>query len=765
MKGSWKIGLLFILLSSWLSYSSQAQKVALVLSGGASKGGAHIGVIRALEENHIPIHCIAGTSIGAVIGALYAAGYTPDEMEQLMDSPEFQRWASGTRDESFSWYFREPAPTASWITLDINFKKKLTAQLPTNLVSPYQIDFEIMRLLAPVNAIAKGNFDSLMIPFRCVVADIDSSSAVIIRNGDLGMAVRASMSIPFVFNPVPIDKKLMFDGGMYDNFPVDVAMKEFRPDVIIGSRVAERYTKPDQDDALSQLLVMLMGKQNDTIPFANSVLITPDLPRVGLLDFTSTDVLADSGYQSTIRSITALRSLIRDSLNPEQLHIRRERFKSKRPALVFDSVVPSGLNRRQDIYVRKSLMHGKPCVTVDNLRPRYLGFVAQDYVKSIYPKATFNDSTGRFVLRPEIRKTDNFSLGFGGILALGTYNEAFLELKYKYLWNHALHFAANGYFGRFYTSARAAARIELSSRLPVFFELNYTYNYFDFYKNANYFFDDIVPTYITEREYFGSLLTGIPLTRKGILALNLTYALTSDRYYQSNIFSRTDTTDETSFNFFAPTLCFELNSLNYKLYSNAGARFRMEFSYINGMEDMLPGSTMAKKAEIIEFHEWFKFRILYDNYFEKAGPFSFGFYGEGVISNQPLFANYTSTLLYSSVFQPIPEAQTRFLPSFRAQSFASAGVKVLIGLFKKVDYRLEGYIFQPYQAITENPEDHTAELAKPFSYRSYMATTLLVYHSPLGPVSMGVNYFDKSSAPWSFFINFGYLIFNRRALP
>ena len=112
--------LLFILLiihnSNFIFHnftSLQAQKVALVLSGGGSRGAAHIGVIRALEENHIPIDYIAGTSIGAVIGSLYAIGYSPDEMETLLDSDEFKRWAAGNMDEKYVYYYRKEDPNAS----------------------------------------------------------------------------------------------------------------------------------------------------------------------------------------------------------------------------------------------------------------------------------------------------------------------------------------------------------------------------------------------------------------------------------------------------------------------------------------------------------------------------------------------------------------------------------------------------------------------------------------------------------------------------
>jgi len=238
--------------------SAYAQRVALVLSGGAARGGAHIGVLRALEEQHIPITYITGTSIGAVIGALYASGYTPDEIEALMSSPEFQQWAMGIIDPKYTYFFRKEDPNASWISTDFNFKKKITSLLPTQLIKTYEIDFRLMELLSPANAVSGGIFDNLMIPFRCITSDIDSTQAVVLRKGDLNTAVRASMSLPLIFTPVVLNNKLVYDGGMYNNFPVDVAIKDFHPDVIIGSRVAQRYDKPDRDDVISQLLTMLM---------------------------------------------------------------------------------------------------------------------------------------------------------------------------------------------------------------------------------------------------------------------------------------------------------------------------------------------------------------------------------------------------------------------------------------------------------------------------------------------------------------------------
>ena len=760
-----KQAFIFLTVILFFNLPAQSQKVAVILSGGASRGGAHIGVLKALEEQHIPISCIAGTSVGAIVGGLYASGYTPDEIEKMISSDEFQKNASGLMYEEYVYYYRKEEPNASWVSLDINPKKKITSALPTSLKSPFMIDFRFMEMFAPANAAAGGDFDKLFVPFRCVVADIDSSSAVIIKKGDLGSSIRASMSIPFVYNPVILNGKLMYDGGMYNNFPTNVAADDFKADVIIGSRVAERYDKPDPEDPISQLLVMLMGKQNSTIPYPNSVLILPNVPKIDLFDFSHTSVLADSGYAAAMRSIPAIRQLVHDSATAVELIRRREKFRNKQPELIFDSIITNGLTRAQNAYVKQVLKHGKQLVGMKELRPGYYRFIDEGFVKTIYPEARFNPASGHYDLLLDIRLADKFSVDFGGNLSLGTVNEAFLELRYKLLWSKALHFLANGYFGKFYASARLAARMDFNSKYPWYIDLSYTFNHFDYFKNSTFFFDDKTPSYIIEREYFGDISLGLPLTNAGKLGIDFTYAFTNDKYYQSNQFTRYDTADQTGFNFFAPSVSFELNSLNRKQYANAGARLKISIAYVNGHEDFLPGSTTIGKNEIEAQLDWFSFRVLYDNYFKTFGPVKFGFYGEAAISNQPLFSNYVSTLIHSPAFQPVPESQTLVLPNFRALNYGAAGLKVVVRVYKKIDYRLEGYLFQPYQAIIEDPVTHTANLGPVFSDRSWMASTSFVYNSPLGPVSLGVNYYDKSTDSFNVNLNFGYIIFNRRAMP
>ena len=230
---------LFLLI--FLSGTLHAQKVGLVLSGGGAKGLTHIGIIRALEENNIPIDYIAGTSMGAIIGSLYAMGYSPDDMEKLLKSDSFKRWYTGNIEEKYIYYFKKNPPTPEFINIRVSLKNPLhkvkTQFLPSSVVDPLQMNLAFLELFGQATAACQNDFDKLFIPFRCVASDVYNKKPMIFENGDLGDAVRASMSFPGMFKPIEIDSTLVYDGGIYNNFPVNVMVNDFHPDVIIGSVV------------------------------------------------------------------------------------------------------------------------------------------------------------------------------------------------------------------------------------------------------------------------------------------------------------------------------------------------------------------------------------------------------------------------------------------------------------------------------------------------------------------------------------------------
>jgi NTE family protein len=208
-----------------------------------------------------------------------------------------------------------------------------------------------------------------------------------------------------------------------------------------------------------------------------------------------------------------------------------------------------------------------------------------------------------------------------------------------------------------------------------------------------------------------------------------------------------------------------LNNLNRKQYASAGAYLKIALGYITGDEGYLPGTLALNKKEYKANHSWFYLKLIYDNYFQTWGPVKFGLYTEAHLSNQPLMNNYTSTILNIPDFHPVPEMQTLMMPAYRATSFAGVGLKTIVRLFRKIDFRLEGYVFQPYQQITENPLDQTATFEDVFSDRSWIGSASLVYNTFIGPISLGVNYYDKMAVPFTINLNIGYILFNRKALP
>src|SRR5690554_6566465 len=167
-----KHSIIFLLLFAIYSHTLFSQKVGLVLSGGGASGMAHVGVLKALEEENIPIDYIVGTSIGALIGGFYAAGYTASEIEEIVVSDEFRSAANGIIDQQHEFYFKKSPSNAGMLNIDFRLDSLFESNIPTNFVNSTPIDLGLLQYFIPANAIAKENFDSLLIPFRCLSANI-----------------------------------------------------------------------------------------------------------------------------------------------------------------------------------------------------------------------------------------------------------------------------------------------------------------------------------------------------------------------------------------------------------------------------------------------------------------------------------------------------------------------------------------------------------------------------------------------------------------
>jgi NTE family protein len=756
--------ILFLLVFSFLSIAQlHAQKVAVVLSGGGAKGSAHVGMLKALEEACIPIDYIAGTSMGAIVGSLYAAGYTPSQIQNIIESEEFLSWAKGEIQEKYVYYFKKDNNDASWFNFKFNYDTILSYKLPTNIISPYQIDFGFMYFLAAAGVAAHNNFDSLYIPFRCVAADIAEKKAISFSSGYLPEAVRASMTYPFYFRPIKINDRLLFDGGMYNNFPSDVALTDFNPDVIIGCNVATNYDTPNESDILSQVRNMLTTNTNYSIICDNGVMISPVLGKVGEFEFEMAHELIDSGYAAAMKKMPDIRKIVRDSVCYAERNRKRQKFLDKMPGLRFDSISIDGVNHSQAVYISKSIMHRDSTFDIEQLKHEFFKLLADDKIEAIYPKIYFNEKSGYFTLNLNAKRDKNFVAQFGGIISSGNINGAYIGMQYKYLGLMAVKLSVNLNIGKFYSAAQAKSRFDFPSLLPFYLETSIGINKWDYFKTTIRFLEDQLPSYLLDNEINFIAEFGFPVKNSAKFIFGPSVARTKENYYQTNVFSKTDTADQTTFDFFTTHSQFNRQSLNQKQFPTAGTSFFIDARYVVGKEKNIPGSTSLSKDIFTKVNQWIQLKVQYDKYYKSRKIYKFGFFAEAVISTKPLFNNYTSSLLSAPAFQPTPESKAFFLPNYRANNYAAVGIKNILNIYKKIHFRVEAYLFQPYQEIQRN-ENLQAGYSKVFQFRSILGYAAFVYNSPICPISISLSYYHQRSNPFSVMFNIGYIIFNKRAL-
>ena len=745
--------------SHFLLLTSYAQKVGLVLSGGGASGIAHIGVMKALEENNIPIDYITGTSIGALVGGMYAVGYSPAYLEQMVKTEAFKNLAYGKVDNKYIYYFKNKDENASWITFKLSLDSIIEPTIPTNIVSSVPIDLKLMELFSAPAALAKYNFDSLFIPFRCVASDVEAKKSVIFNKGDLNQAVRASLSYPFYIKPIPVNGKLLFDGGLYNNFPSDIMYADCFPDFIIGSNVTGNAPPPDEDNVLSQIRSMLVSKTNYNVLCENGIIIEPKTD-VALFDFDNPQELIDSGYAMAMRQMPQIKEIVERRVSKEELDKKRAAFFKFQQPINFSNINVEGLNPKQANYIRKVIEHKSKIITIENFRPEYFRLAADERIKHIFPTAKYNDN-GYYDLNLRVKKEKDLITFFGGNFSNRPINMGYVGLQYNYFRKIAATVTGNTYFGKLYSSVQAKIRLDFPFRIPIYIEPNVTYNRWDYFKSSYKFFEDLKPPYLLQRDKFAELNLGVPARNKGkfIAAAgigNLTY-----QYYQIDKFTQTDTADRTDFNLFTSNLMYEFNSQNRKQYASEGSHFLVSARYINGQEDTQPGSTAIDKSKFRKTREWFQYKVIFDTYYKRRGTLRLGVYFESVFSTQPFFENYTASILAAPAFQAIPESKTIFQEAYRAHKYISGGLKNVISIKKNIDLRIEGYIFVPYESIVKDI-NFKAIYGGVFETKRYVATVAAVYHTPLGPLSFSVNAYDKDPQSFSFLFHMGYILFNRR---
>ncbi len=287
-------------------------KVGIVLSGGGARGIAHIGVLKALEKHHVPIDFIAGNSMGAIVGGLYAAGYSVAELESIALHTNWDDILALTEDTRRSELYLDQKQAQEQSFLLIRFDG-LTPIIPSSLSSGQRLTNFLTTLTMQALYHPNPDFDDLKIPFRAVATDLISGKRVVLDRGSLAEALRATVSVPLLFSPLKRDSMSLVDGGLITNAPVDLA-KQWGCDVIISSNTTSGMRSPNQLNApwetADQIMSIMMQSSNEKQFGMANVVLTPNLANHLSSEFSGLDSLIQFGEEETERHIDTIRTLV-----------------------------------------------------------------------------------------------------------------------------------------------------------------------------------------------------------------------------------------------------------------------------------------------------------------------------------------------------------------------------------------------------------------------------------------------------------------------
>jgi NTE family protein len=361
-------------------------KVGLVLSGGGAKGLAHIGAMKVIEEAGIEIDYIGGTSMGAIIGALYASGYSASELDSIAKKMNFGSLIQDNLPRNAKTFYEKEDAERYALTLPFDGFK---ISIPPAYSGGQNIYHELVRLLYPVKDVQ--NFNDLPTPFLCIATNVETGEEVVLRKGYLPEAIKASGTLPSLFEPMEMDNKILIDGGVVNNYPLD-KVYEMGADVVIGIDVQHELDSRENLSSATDILLQI-NKYHNVADMQNKskrteVYIKPKMEEYGVLDFDKRDAIISEGEIAAKKLLTELKALA------ESQKEKKKVIKKRKPT--------------EDIYINRLVISGK----TDNY--------SRGYIKG---KLRFN-------LGEKI-SFDKLQQGISNLLATGNFE----ALRYKLLSN------------------------------------------------------------------------------------------------------------------------------------------------------------------------------------------------------------------------------------------------------------------------------------------------------------------------------------------
>jgi len=749
----------------FIALMANGQSVGLVLSGGGAKGLSHIGVIKALEEHQIPIDYIGGTSMGAIIGGCYAMGMSTDEMIEIISSEEFGYWMSGKLKEEYKYYFKAEDPGPEILNIGIDIKDTVPkTRIPLSVIPNHLMDFAFMEIFSQASAAAGYDFDSLFVPFLCNAVDISNSKEIVFRKGDLSQAVRASMTVPLYFRPIVIEGNILYDGGIYNNFPAQHVLEQFNPDVLIGSKAAKGNTPPDEFDILAQIENIVMKPSYYEIDPEQGVLLDMDLQKESLMAFDKLDEFVETGYRKTIEKMDSIKLLInRRAEDSTAMANKREQFKERWPELQFNEFEITGLNEKQKKYVELCLRQSDSILDVQEMKQEYMKLANDKSLFYLYPRAVYRPGDSLFTMKLRVIPQAPLEARFGLYFATTGMAQTYLGFSYRQISEVSALLKASIQFGRFYDGANVGFRFDYPTRIPLFFQGNFNYNGYQYNTyNTNFFFEDQKPSYITEDEINFRFDVGTPFRINGIIKAGVGIGRNKEVYYMTKDFSSTDTSEVSNVNKMSFYVASERNTLNNKQFAIEGTRRILALQVGYGKESYYPGSTAQVENNENNSFFWWSVNLEDFGYYPIKHSFALGYYLRAQATFKPLMNNYYSTIIEAPAFQPNIITKGMFMEEYRANQFLAAGLMPVYKFTNQLHAKLEAYAYFPVQEILRDTFDE-AYLGNYFKSMKGMVFGSLSFVSVAGPASLHLGYIAGADYPWIAQLSFGYLLFNKKS--
>lgn len=733
------------------------QSVGLVLSGGGAKGIAHIGLIQALEDNDIPIDYITGTSMGAIVGGLYACGYTPAEMMELINSDYFGYLSAGKADPAFTYYFSKGSPSPQMFAMSVGGRDSTARSKifnPQSLISPMPMSFGFMQIFSAYGAQCGGNFDRLFVPFRCVASDVAQKRKKVMGAGDLGESIRASMSFPLIFQATEIDGQVLYDGGIYDNFPVGVMQTEFAPSVIIGSDVSAPSDGP-ANSYFQQLDLLVSRAQSYEVPPETGIKVRIDVSNFGLLDWDRADAIYRTGYRRGVEMMDSIKARIPTRADSTARRLRRAVFKSGTPALRFDSVNVEGATKRQNEYI-KYLFHpakGTDTIGIDRARLAFYRALSSGKMSYLRPRAHVNnDSAGLFTLDLKALVKSNFSVGAGAYITSSNNSYLYLRGGYSSLSFSSVSTDIEAWIGQSYMAGALTGRLDIASALPSALVLNAVASRRKYYEDEELFFRDNEPAFVTAHEYFAKLAWAMAAGRSGCVDIGLGGGKLRNTFYspghEGGYREGRHHVDFALGQAYAAYRSSTLDNINYPL---SGSSLNASFAAVLGKATC--GQAGADGRGTDKHMAWLQLDAHWRNYISLGRHWVLGTEARALLSNRPLPGSYEASVSSAPAYSPTPASTNTFNPDFRANSFLAATVVPVYKFNSSLSARFSASVFAPLRGIREG-DGGTARFGRCFDSTEFFGELNLVYALPFGNIAGYCNY---SSSPGKFHggISFG----------